>query len=69
VKLTHQGNWNWGHIVIPIQNFGDVEVPSLSFFSMRTNRVILGYSRAYPCWPILDLCGCCADGLLIAVYR
>ena len=38
------------------------------FFSMRTNRVILGYSRAYPCWPSLDLCGCWAAGLLIAVY-
>jgi len=27
------GNRNQGHIVIPIQNFGDVEVPPLFFFS------------------------------------
>ena len=26
------GNRNQGHIVIPIKNFGDVEVPSLTFF-------------------------------------
>jgi len=63
-----QGNRNRGHIVIPIKNFGDVEVPSLTFFFLRTNRFILGYSRAYPCWPSLDLCGCWAAGLLIAVY-
>ena len=49
------GNRNQGHIVIPIQNFGDVEVPSLTFFFLRTNRVILGYSRAYPCWPSFGL--------------
>lgn len=42
VKLTHQGNWNRGHIVIPIQNFGDVEVPSLSFFFYEDQQGHLG---------------------------
>jgi len=31
---------------------GDIPI---FFFSMRTNRVILGYSRAYPCWPSFGL--------------
>jgi len=36
------GNRNQGHIVIPIQNFGDVEVPSLSFFFYEDQQGHLG---------------------------
>jgi len=36
------GNRNQGHIVIPIQNFGDVEVTSLSFFFYEDQQGHLG---------------------------